>query len=122
MDVIFRSLVCRARKDFVKKNIRLAWFSLFALNSNLASLPPPGKWLGIGAPFLGAVFFGLATVHAAGVRFSGFLLACLALIPNVVIEVYLGHTGLPAARHKLPARREWVMTTPTFVICKSWVM
>lgn len=30
---------------------------------------------------------------AADVRFSGFLLACLALIPNMLIEVYAGHAG-----------------------------
>ena len=35
---------------------------------------------------------------AAGVRFSGFLVACLALIPNLVIEVYFGHVGKHAAR------------------------
>jgi hypothetical protein len=30
---------------------------------------------------------------AAGVRFSGFLIGCLALTPNLVIEVYFGHVG-----------------------------
>jgi uncharacterized membrane protein YdjX (TVP38/TMEM64 family) len=35
---------------------------------------------------------------AAGVRFSGFLLACPALIPNLVIEVYFGYVGRHAAR------------------------
>ena len=30
---------------------------------------------------------------AAGVRFWGFLVACLALTPNLTIEVYLGHAG-----------------------------
>jgi uncharacterized membrane protein YdjX (TVP38/TMEM64 family) len=30
---------------------------------------------------------------AAGVRFSGFMIACLALTPNLVIEVYFGHVG-----------------------------
>jgi uncharacterized membrane protein YdjX (TVP38/TMEM64 family) len=35
---------------------------------------------------------------AAGVRFSGFLIACLALTPNLVIEVYLGHVGKHVAR------------------------
>ncbi len=35
---------------------------------------------------------------AAGVRFSGFLIACLALTPNLVIEVYFGHVGKHAAR------------------------
>jgi uncharacterized membrane protein YdjX (TVP38/TMEM64 family) len=35
---------------------------------------------------------------AAGVRFSGFMLACLALIPNLVIEVYFGYVGRHAAR------------------------
>jgi uncharacterized membrane protein YdjX (TVP38/TMEM64 family) len=35
---------------------------------------------------------------AAGVRFSGFLIACLALTPNLAIEVYFGHVGKHAAR------------------------
>jgi uncharacterized membrane protein YdjX (TVP38/TMEM64 family) len=35
---------------------------------------------------------------AAGVRFSGFLIACLALTPNLAIEVYFGHAGKHAAR------------------------
>ena len=35
---------------------------------------------------------------AAGVRFSGFLIACLALAPNLVIEVYFGHVGKQAVR------------------------
>jgi uncharacterized membrane protein YdjX (TVP38/TMEM64 family) len=35
---------------------------------------------------------------AAGVRFSGFLIACLALTPNLIIEVYFGHVGKHAAR------------------------
>jgi uncharacterized membrane protein YdjX (TVP38/TMEM64 family) len=35
---------------------------------------------------------------AAGVRFSGFLIACLALTPNLVIEVYFGHVGKHAVR------------------------
>jgi uncharacterized membrane protein YdjX (TVP38/TMEM64 family) len=35
---------------------------------------------------------------AAGVRFSGFLIACLALTPNLVIEVYFGYVGKHAAR------------------------
>jgi uncharacterized membrane protein YdjX (TVP38/TMEM64 family) len=35
---------------------------------------------------------------AAGVRFSGFLLACLALTPHLFIEVYLGHAGKHIAR------------------------
>lgn len=35
---------------------------------------------------------------AAGVRFSGFLIAIMALTPNLVIEVYLGHAGKHAAR------------------------
>ena len=34
---------------------------------------------------------------AAGVRFSGFLIACLALTPNLAIEVYFGHVGNHAA-------------------------
>ena len=33
----------------------------------------------------------------AGVRLSGFLIACLALTPNLVIEVYFGHVGKHAA-------------------------
>jgi len=35
---------------------------------------------------------------AAGVRFSGFLIACLATTPNLVVEVYFGHVGSQAAR------------------------
>jgi len=35
---------------------------------------------------------------AAGVRFSGFLIALLALTPNLVIEVYFGHVGKHLAR------------------------
>ena len=35
---------------------------------------------------------------AAGVRFWGFLVACLALTPNLVIEVYFGHAGKHMAR------------------------
>jgi uncharacterized membrane protein YdjX (TVP38/TMEM64 family) len=35
---------------------------------------------------------------AAGVRFSGFLAACFALMPNLAIEVYFGHAGKQAAR------------------------
>jgi uncharacterized membrane protein YdjX (TVP38/TMEM64 family) len=34
---------------------------------------------------------------AAGVQFSGFVIACLALTPNLVIEVYFGHVGKHAA-------------------------
>jgi uncharacterized membrane protein YdjX (TVP38/TMEM64 family) len=34
---------------------------------------------------------------AAGVRFSGFLIACLALAPNLAIEVYFGYAGRQAA-------------------------
>lgn len=30
---------------------------------------------------------------AAGVRFRGFLAACLALVPNLFVEVYLGYAG-----------------------------
>jgi uncharacterized membrane protein YdjX (TVP38/TMEM64 family) len=30
---------------------------------------------------------------AAGVQFSGYLLACLALLPHLGLEVYLGHAG-----------------------------
>lgn len=35
---------------------------------------------------------------AAGVRFSGFLVACLALSPHLLLEVYFGHAGKHAAR------------------------
>jgi uncharacterized membrane protein YdjX (TVP38/TMEM64 family) len=35
---------------------------------------------------------------AAGVQFSRFLIACLALTPNLLIEVYFGHVGKHAAR------------------------
>ncbi len=35
---------------------------------------------------------------AAGVRFTGFLLACLALTPNLFVEVYFGNVGKHAAR------------------------
>jgi uncharacterized membrane protein YdjX (TVP38/TMEM64 family) len=35
---------------------------------------------------------------AAGVRFSRFFLACLALTPHLFIEVYLGHAGKRAAQ------------------------
>ena len=35
---------------------------------------------------------------AAGVRFYGFMIACLALTPNLAIEVYFGHVGKHAAR------------------------
>lgn len=35
---------------------------------------------------------------AAGVRFAGFLIACLALAPNLIIEVYFGHAGKHMAR------------------------
>jgi uncharacterized membrane protein YdjX (TVP38/TMEM64 family) len=35
---------------------------------------------------------------AAGVRFSGFLIAILALAPNLIVEVYFGHVGKHAAR------------------------
>jgi uncharacterized membrane protein YdjX (TVP38/TMEM64 family) len=34
---------------------------------------------------------------AAGVRFAGFLIACLALTPNLAIEVYFGYIGKQAA-------------------------
>jgi uncharacterized membrane protein YdjX (TVP38/TMEM64 family) len=34
---------------------------------------------------------------AAGVRFAGFLIACLALTPNLAIEVYFGYVGKQAA-------------------------
>ncbi len=35
---------------------------------------------------------------AAGVRFSGFLLACLALTPSLAVEVYFGHASKHAVR------------------------
>lgn len=35
---------------------------------------------------------------AAGVRFSGFLFACLGLAPHVLIEVYFGYAGTHVAR------------------------
>lgn len=35
---------------------------------------------------------------AAGVRFAGFLFACLALAPNLFIEVYFGYAGKHLAR------------------------
>lgn len=35
---------------------------------------------------------------AASVRFTGFLIACLALTPNLAIEVYFGYAGDQAAR------------------------
>lgn len=35
---------------------------------------------------------------AAGVRFSGFMLACLALLPHLFIETYIGHAGKHLAR------------------------
>ncbi len=35
---------------------------------------------------------------SAGVKFSGFLIALFALIPNLVIEVYFGHVGKHVAR------------------------
>jgi uncharacterized membrane protein YdjX (TVP38/TMEM64 family) len=35
---------------------------------------------------------------AAGVRFSGFLTACLALTPSLFIEVYFGNVGKHVAR------------------------
>ncbi|MCP4403063.1 MAG: TVP38/TMEM64 family protein [bacterium] len=35
---------------------------------------------------------------ATGVRFSGFLIACLALTPNLAVEVYIGYAGMHAAR------------------------
>ena len=45
---------------------------------------------------------------AAGVRFTGFLTACLALVPGLAIEVYFGHAGKHAARmvgHEQPSDR-----------------
>jgi uncharacterized membrane protein YdjX (TVP38/TMEM64 family) len=35
---------------------------------------------------------------AAGVRFQGFLVACLALVPNLALEVYFGYAGKHVAR------------------------
>jgi uncharacterized membrane protein YdjX (TVP38/TMEM64 family) len=35
---------------------------------------------------------------AAGVRFRGFLIACLALVPGLFLEVYFGHAGAHLAR------------------------
>jgi uncharacterized membrane protein YdjX (TVP38/TMEM64 family) len=35
---------------------------------------------------------------AAGVRFPGFLFACIALIPHLLMEVYLGHAGKDLTR------------------------
>jgi uncharacterized membrane protein YdjX (TVP38/TMEM64 family) len=35
---------------------------------------------------------------AAGVRFAGFVLACVGLIPHVLMEVYLGHAGYQLTR------------------------
>jgi uncharacterized membrane protein YdjX (TVP38/TMEM64 family) len=35
---------------------------------------------------------------AAGVRFAGFLLACLCLVPHILVEVYFGHAGMHVAR------------------------
>jgi uncharacterized membrane protein YdjX (TVP38/TMEM64 family) len=34
----------------------------------------------------------------AGVRFAGFLLACVGLVPHVLMEVYLGHAGQELTR------------------------
>lgn len=50
---------------------------------------------------------------AAGVRFSGFLVACLALVPGLAIEVYFGHAGKHAARmvgHEQPHDRVHELT------------
>jgi uncharacterized membrane protein YdjX (TVP38/TMEM64 family) len=38
------------------------------------------------------------TMGAAGVRFSGFMLACAAFVPNLVLEVYFGYAGKHVAR------------------------
>lgn len=35
---------------------------------------------------------------AAGVRFAGFLFACIGLIPHLIMEVYLGHAGQQLTR------------------------
>jgi uncharacterized membrane protein YdjX (TVP38/TMEM64 family) len=36
-------------------------------------------------------------VGAAGVRFGGFMLACLAMIPAFLVETYFGHAGVHVA-------------------------
>lgn len=51
---------------------------------------------------------------AAGVRRSGFLIACLALIPNLFMEVYFGHTGRHLAG--LAGRDERTVLTQDAVI------
>jgi uncharacterized membrane protein YdjX (TVP38/TMEM64 family) len=43
------------------------------------------------APFNPALMSYL--LGATGVRFRGFMLACLAIVPHVLIEVYFGHVG-----------------------------
>jgi len=42
---------------------------------------------------------------AAGVRFAGFMIACLALVPNLIIEVYFGHAGKHVARAAVGASK-----------------
>jgi uncharacterized membrane protein YdjX (TVP38/TMEM64 family) len=46
--------------------------------------------------------FNPATINyllgAAGVRFSGFMIACLAHTPNLLVEIYFGHVGKHIAR------------------------
>jgi uncharacterized membrane protein YdjX (TVP38/TMEM64 family) len=41
---------------------------------------------------------------AAGVRFAGFLFACVGLIPHLLMEVYLGHAGQHLTRVSTGAR------------------
>jgi uncharacterized membrane protein YdjX (TVP38/TMEM64 family) len=52
--------------------------------------------------------FNPATINyilgAAGVRFTGFMIASLAHTPNLVIEVYFGHVGKQVARLSSSAR------------------
>ena len=45
---------------------------------------------------------------AAGVRFAGFLFACIGLIPHVMMEVYLGHAGQQLTR--ISGRRHHSLT------------
>ena len=46
---------------------------------------------------------------ATGVRFPGFLLACLALTPHLLIEVYFGFAGKHLARI---SRKQLISTFP----------
>jgi len=43
---------------------------------------------------------------AAGVRFRWFLVACFALLPHLLLEVFLGHAGKHVARMAVGARGE----------------